>query len=117
MTVARRTATPLDFYPAGLSFDVNVDLEPDHANDREEDMSDKKKLMKVEETRLAYMAGVLLKEIAEGLSRRSFEFTTEDGTVTVAVPKDVDVEYSVEQKDKDGETRTKLEIEISWKSR
>lgn len=80
-------------------------------------MSDKKKLMKVEETRLAYMAGVLLKEIAEGLSRRSFEFTTEDGTVTVAVPKDVDVEYSVEQKDKDGETRTKLEIEISWKSR
>lgn len=79
-------------------------------------MSEKKKLIEVEETRLAYMAGVLLKEVAEGLSRRQFEFKTEDGPVTVTVPRDVDLEYSVEVKEKDGESKTKLEIEISWKS-
>ena len=79
-------------------------------------MSDKKKIVEIEETRLAYMAGVLLKEVAEGLSRRQFEFQTEDGPVTVTVPKDVEVEYSVEQKGKDEGTKTKLEIEISWKS-
>lgn len=93
-----------------------ADLELDHPNDTEEDMSDKKKLVEIEETRLAYMAGVLLKEIAEGLSRREFEFATEEGTVKVAVPKDVEIEYSVERKEKDGEAKTKLEIEISWKS-
>lgn len=79
-------------------------------------MSDKNKLVNIEDTRLAYMAGVLLKEIAEGLSRREFAFETADGPVTVTVPKDVDVEYCVEQKCKDGESKTKLEIEISWKS-
>ena len=79
-------------------------------------MSDKKKIVEIEETRLAYMAGMLLKEVAEGLSRRQFEFKTEDGPVTVTVPKDVELEYSVEQKEKDGATKTKLEIEISWKS-
>lgn len=79
-------------------------------------MSDKKKLVKIEETRLAYMAGMLLKEVAEGLSSRRFEFQTEDGPVTVAVPRDVEIEYAVERKDKDGEAKTKLEIEISWKS-
>jgi amphi-Trp domain-containing protein len=82
----------------------------------EEDMSDKKKLVEVEETRLAYMAGMLLKEVAEGLSTRRFEFETEDGPVTVAVPRDVEIEYTVERKDKDGQAKTKLEIEISWKS-
>ena len=79
-------------------------------------MSDKKKLVEIEETRLAYMAGMLLKEVAEGLSTRRFEFETEDGPVTVAVPRDVEIEYTVERKDKDGEAKTKLEIEISWKS-
>ena len=79
-------------------------------------MSDKKKIVEIEETRLAYMAGMLLKEVAEGLSRRQFEFKTEDGPVTVTVPKDVELEYSVEMKEKDGGTKTKLEIEISWKS-
>lgn len=79
-------------------------------------MSEKKKLIEVEETRLAYMAGMLLKEVAEGLSQRQFEFKTEDGPVTVTVPRDVDLEYSVEMKEKDGGTKTKLEIEISWKS-
>ncbi len=79
-------------------------------------MSDKKKIIEVEETRLAYMAGMLLKEVAEGLSRRQFEFKTEDGPVTVTVPKDVELEYSVEQKEKEDGTKTKLEIEISWKS-
>lgn len=79
-------------------------------------MSDKKKIIEVEETRLAYMAGMLLKEVAEGLSRRQFEFKTEDGPITVTVPKDVELKYSVEQKEKDGGTKTKLEIEISWKS-
>jgi amphi-Trp domain-containing protein len=79
-------------------------------------MSEKKKLLEVEETRLAYMAGMLLKEVAEGLSKRQFEFKTEDGPVTVTVPKDVDLEYSVEIKEKDDEKKTKLEIEISWKS-
>ena len=61
-------------------------------------MSDKKKIIEIEETRLAYMAGMLLKEVAEGLSRRQFEFKTEDGPVTVTVPKDVELEYSVELK-------------------
>jgi len=61
------------------------------------------------------MAGMLLKEVAEGLSRRQFEFKTKDGLM-VTVPKDVDLEYSVELKEKDGETKIKLEIEISWKS-
>lgn len=79
-------------------------------------MSDKKTIIEIEETRLAYMAGMLLKEVAEGLSRRQFEFKTEDGPVTVTVPKDVELEYSVELKEKDGGTKTKLEIEISWKS-
>jgi amphi-Trp domain-containing protein len=79
-------------------------------------MSDKKKIFEVEETRLAYMAGMLLKEVAAGLSKRQFEFKTEDGPVTVTVPKEVELEYSVEQKEKDGGTKTKLEIEISWKS-
>ena len=79
-------------------------------------MSDKKKIIEIEETRLAYMAGMLLKEVAEGLSRRQFEFKTEDGPVTVAVPKDVELEYSVELKEKDGGTKAKLEIEISSKS-
>lgn len=79
-------------------------------------MSDKKKIIEIEETRLAYMAGMLLKEVAEGLSRRQFEFKTEDGPVTVTVPKDVELEYSVELKEKDGGTKAKLEIEISWKS-
>lgn len=79
-------------------------------------MSDKKKLVSVEETRLAYMTGMLLKEIADGLSKRKFEFKTADGPVAVTVPKDVDIEYSVVQKEKEGETKTKLEIEISWKS-
>ena len=72
-------------------------------------------LIEIEETRLAYMAGMLLKEVAEGLSRRQFEFKTKDGLM-VTVPKDVDLEYSVELKEKDGETKIKLEIEISWKS-
>jgi amphi-Trp domain-containing protein len=79
-------------------------------------MSDKKKLMEVEDTRLTYMAGVLLKEIAAGLSQRKLEFETEEGPVTVTLPKEVDVEYSVVQKEKDGSTKTELEIEISWKS-
>ncbi len=79
-------------------------------------MSEKNKLVNIEDTRLAYMAGVLLKEIADGLSRREFTFESADGPVTVTVPKDVDVEYCVEQKCKDGESKTKLEIEISWKS-
>lgn len=79
-------------------------------------MSDKKKLIKVEETRLTYMAGMLLKEIAAGLSQRKFEFETEEGPLTVTIPKEVDLEYSVEQKEKDGVAKTKLEIEISWKS-
>ena len=79
-------------------------------------MSDKKKIIEIEETRLAYMAGMLLKEVAEGLSKRQFEFKTEDGPVTVTVPKDVDLEYSVEIKEKDDGNKTKLEIEISWKS-
>lgn len=79
-------------------------------------MSDKKKIIEIEETRLAYMAGMLLKEVAEGLSKRQFEFKTEDGPVTVTVPKDVDLEYSVEIKEKEDGKKTKLEIEISWKS-
>jgi len=79
-------------------------------------MSDKKKLINVEETRLTYMAGMLLKEIAAGLSQRKFEFNTEDGPLTVTLPKEVEIEYSVEQKEKDGSTKTKLEIEICWKS-
>lgn len=79
-------------------------------------MSEKSKLIKVEETRLTYMAGMLLKEIAAGLSQRKLEFETADGTVTVDLPKEVDVEYCVAQKSKDGETKTKLELEISWKS-
>jgi amphi-Trp domain-containing protein len=79
-------------------------------------MSDKKKIIEIEETRLAYMAGMLLKEVAEGLSKRQFEFKTEDGPVTVTVPKEVDVEYSVEMKEKEDGNKTKLEIEISWKS-
>jgi amphi-Trp domain-containing protein len=82
----------------------------------EEIMSDKKKLVCLEETRLAYMAGLLLKEVAAGLSKRQFVFETEDGPVTVTVPKDVEIEYTVEQKEKDGAAKTKLEIEISWKS-
>lgn len=79
-------------------------------------MSEKKKLMNVEDTRLTYMAGMLLKELAAGLSRRKFEFQTPEGPVTVTLPKEVDVECSMEQKEKDGGTKTKLEIEISWKS-
>lgn len=79
-------------------------------------MSDKMKLASIEDTRLAYMAGMLLKEIAAGLSQRTLNYETADGTVTICVPKDVDVEYCVEQKEKDGQTKTKLEIEISWKS-
>lgn len=79
-------------------------------------MSDKNKLVNIEDTRLAYMAGVLLKEIAAGLSQREFTFESADGPVIVTVPKDVDVEYCMEQKCKDGESKTKLEIEISWKS-
>lgn len=79
-------------------------------------MSDKKKLVCLEETSLAYMAGLLLKDVAAGLSKRQFEFKTEDGPVTVTVPKDVEIEYTVEQKEKDGSAKTKIEIEISWKS-
>ncbi|NCD24050.1 MAG: amphi-Trp domain-containing protein [Deltaproteobacteria bacterium] len=79
-------------------------------------MSEKNKLVDIEETRLAYMAGVLLKEIADGLSRREFILETADGPLAVTVPKDVDVEYSVEQKNKGGERKTKLEVEISWKT-
>lgn len=79
-------------------------------------MSEKNKLVDIEETRLAYMAGVLLKEIAAGLSRREFILETADGPLAVTVPKDVDVEYSVEQKNKGGERKTKLEVEISWKT-
>ena len=79
-------------------------------------MSEKKKLMSVEDTRLTYMAGVLLKEIAEGLSKRKFEFETPEGPVSVELPKEVGVEYSVKQKAKEGSTKTKLEIEISWNS-
>ena len=79
-------------------------------------MSDKKKLVDLEETRLTYMAGMLLKEVAAGLSKRELELKTEEGVVTIALPKEVDVEYTVEMKEKDGESKTKLEIEISWKS-
>ena len=79
-------------------------------------MSDKKKLIDLEETRLTYMAGMLLKEVAAGLSKRELELKTEEGVVTIALPKEVEVEYSVERKEKDGESKTKLEIEISWKS-
>jgi amphi-Trp domain-containing protein len=82
----------------------------------EEIMSEKKKLMSVEDTRLTYMAGVLLKEIADGLSQRKFEFETPEGPVTLELPKEVDVECSVKQKAKDDATKTKLEIEISWNS-
>jgi len=78
-------------------------------------MSEKNTLAKVEETRLAYFAGLLLKEVASGLSARKFEFTTDDGTVTLNVPKEVEVEYSVEAKTKEGVRKTKMEIEISWK--
>ncbi len=79
-------------------------------------MSDKKKLVSIEDSRLAYMAGMLLKEVAAGLSQRNLTYETADGTVNITVPKDVDVEYNIEQKEKDGQTKTKLEIEISWKS-
>ena len=88
----------------------------DTNNVTEEIMSEKKKLMSVEDTRLTYMAGVLLKEIADGLSKRKFEFKTPEGPVTVELPKKVDVEYSVKQNAKEGSTKTKLEIEISWNS-
>jgi amphi-Trp domain-containing protein len=79
-------------------------------------MSDKKKLVSIEDSRLAYMAGMLLKEVAAGLSQRNLTYETADGTVNITVPKDVNVEYNIEQKEKDGQTKTKLEIEISWKS-
>jgi amphi-Trp domain-containing protein len=79
-------------------------------------MSEKKTLMNVEDTRLTYMAGVLLKEIAACLSRRKFEFETPDGPLAVELPKEVDLEYSLKQKAKEGATKTKLKIEISWKN-
>ncbi|NLW81334.1 MAG: amphi-Trp domain-containing protein [Desulfovibrionales bacterium] len=79
-------------------------------------MSEKKTLLEIEETRLTYMAGMLLKEIAAGLSRRQLTMQGPQGPVTMALPKEVDVEYSIEEKTKDGETKTELEIEISWKS-
>lgn len=79
-------------------------------------MSEKKKLVELNETRLTYMAGVLLKDVANALSRREFVFETADGPVTMTLPKEVDLEYQAKQKTKDGETKTSLEIEISWKS-
>jgi len=78
-------------------------------------MSEKKKLMELDETRLTYMAGVLLKEIAAGLSSRKLVFDTAEGPVTLELPKEVNIEYSAKQKAKDGATKTSLEIEISWK--
>lgn len=79
-------------------------------------MSEKNKLVTVEDTRLTYMAGVLLKKIAEGLSQRKFDIETPEGKVTLELPKNVDVEYSLVQKVKEGGTKCKLEIEISWQA-
>ena len=42
-------------------------------NRQEEDMSDKKKLVDLEETRLTYMAGMLLKEVRGAMGSRAWE--------------------------------------------
>lgn len=77
-------------------------------------MGDKKKLAAIEDKRLSYMAGLLLKDIAAGLSKREFSFETAEGMVSIAVPKEVEVEFSVEQKTKDEQSKTKLKLEIEW---
>lgn len=79
-------------------------------------MSEKKKLVTVEDTRMTYMAGVLLKEIAAGLSQRRFDIETPEGKVSLDLPGSVDVEYSLVQKVKEDGSKCKLEIEISWQS-
>ncbi|WP_035104657.1 amphi-Trp domain-containing protein [Desulfohalovibrio reitneri] len=75
----------------------------------------KNTLAKMEETRYAYNAGMLLKQVAAGLSSGRIEFTTEDGTTEVIdVPCEVNVEFEAKRKAKDDGTKTKISIEVEW---
>lgn len=74
----------------------------------------KKKLFKTKEEKLTYLAAVQLQELAAGLAKRSLTVDTEDGQVTIALPKNVKVETAGKCKQKEKGNKCKIEIEISW---
>ncbi len=67
------------------------------------------KILQYEGEQLAYMAGMTLKELAEGFTQRMF--CNQATGQTVCVPKNVHVEWELKRKDSG---KVKLEIEISW---
>jgi len=79
---------------------------------RETDM--KTKLFKTKEEKLTYLAAVQLQELAADLAKRSLTVNTEDGPVTIALPKNVKVETAGKCKQKEQGSKCKIEIEISW---
>ncbi len=70
--------------------------------------------MKKEEVRLAYDAGVLLQQIAEGLFLRKFECQGEEGTFVVEVPDQVKIKFGLKEKSKKGAVKTKVKLEMTW---
>lgn len=75
----------------------------------------KKKLFKTKEEKLTYLAAVQLQELAAQLAKRSLTVETEEGPVTVSLPKNVKVECAGKCKQKEaGATKCKIEVEISW---
>lgn len=77
-------------------------------------MGSKSESMKKEEVRLSYDAGVLLRQIADGLSHRKFTFASEDGDVTVEIPGEVKVKFAFKEKNKKDGTKGKLKVELAW---
>lgn len=67
------------------------------------------KILCYEGDQLAYMAGMTLKELAEGFTQRVF--CNKETGQSVCVPKEVHVEWELKRKDSG---KVKLEIEISW---
>jgi amphi-Trp domain-containing protein len=77
-------------------------------------MGSKSNSMKQEEVRLAYDAGVLLKQIADGLALQKFECQSKDGTFVIEVPNQIKVKFSVKEKLKKDGTKTKVKVEMGW---
>lgn len=75
-------------------------------------MSEKKKLFDIEETRLAYDAAVLLRQVADALVQGKCEMDGQE--IVLAAPSRVEVSASGKCKEKDGGTKCKIEVEISW---
>lgn len=78
-------------------------------------MSEKKKLFDIEETRLAYDAAMVLRQVADALSQGRGVVCGQE--IVLDVPAEVEVSACGKCKEKDGGSKCKIEVEISWSSK